>query len=489
MPRSPPMKRRKMSDSLFGGSTDNLHSDFRNFPSNTLNRSEMPPYRGRSQSVHLFGGEVQVLDGAETKKIKIKTSLSGAFSMFPNKASNNMKKFKPSGDLEAEKDANNLSGVIVNISQPGHNSGATVHLSNPKLTPSATSAVSSNMSDIIPKYSQMETASSLNFSKNNQFKSFKPLCDQKEYTVQNLSYPYDVLPGPDSKSFIMPKYTSSAFTFMPSSTMDELSLPSFKMTSPGNKPFYSPIFSTDEKSFELAITAASEDKLISNNPVVPTVMFTPSSPTMPSTDNENVFPPATSISETTKKFLTPTRPTSLPLKKKPFTMVSSTLVSPETPRPKKSCVQLYLNGHAYTYLGLKCSTRSTYCSIYRPQPMFVPQETNPKLSMYSNWQVMPAKEELSGYTPGQMISLYSSKQKKEFKPITTNSKVGEPLIFTHSSYWTYRSQDHPEKRKNSSSYSDTSIEQSKDLQSPLENTQVICNVKDSAGNCFSLIYL
>ena len=38
-----------------------------------------------------------------------------------------------------------------------------------------------------------------------------------------------------------------------------------------------------------------------------------------------------------------------------------TLISPETPRPRKPVRQLYLNGHAYTYLGLKCSTRVYYC--------------------------------------------------------------------------------------------------------------------------------
>lgn len=95
-----------------------------------------------------------------------------------------------------------------------------------------------------------------------------------------------------------------------------------------------------------------------------------------------------------RKFL---RPTSLPLKPGSFTPkrlhqgttpTVLSLVSPETPRPKKSYGQLFLNGHAYTYLGLKCSTRSYYCTISRPQPMYVvqsPQRT--RLSMYSNWKV------------------------------------------------------------------------------------------------------
>lgn len=92
-----------------------------------------------------------------------------------------------------------------------------------------------------------------------------------------------------------------------------------------------------------------------------------------------------------KKFL---RPTSLPLKpgtfvpkRQPLTPVLS-LVSPETPRPRKSFGQLYLNGHAYTYLGLKCSTRMFFCTLNKPQPIYVPlSPEHNKVSMYSNWKV------------------------------------------------------------------------------------------------------
>ncbi len=34
-------------------------------------------------------------------------------------------------------------------------------------------------------------------------------------------------------------------------------------------------------------------------------------------------------------------------------------------RPKKPYVLHYQNGTAYTYLGLKCSTRVFYCSIHK----------------------------------------------------------------------------------------------------------------------------
>lgn len=93
------------------------------------------------------------------------------------------------------------------------------------------------------------------------------------------------------------------------------------------------------------------------------------------------------------KFL---RPSTLPLKPGTFTPKrhhgitpnanTMPLVSPETPRPAKAYGQLYLNGNAYTYLGLKCSTKVSYCTINRPQPTYVPNQHF--LSMYSNWQVI-----------------------------------------------------------------------------------------------------
>lgn len=99
-----------------------------------------------------------------------------------------------------------------------------------------------------------------------------------------------------------------------------------------------------------------------------------------------------SVEERKPKFL---RPSTLPLKPGTFTPKrhhgitpnanTMPLISPETPRPAKAYGQLYLNGNAYTYLGLKCSTKVFYCTINRPQPTYVPNQHF--LSMYSNWQV------------------------------------------------------------------------------------------------------
>ncbi len=70
-------------------------------------------------------------------------------------------------------------------------------------------------------------------------------------------------------------------------------------------------------------------------------------------------------------------------------LVASTLISPDTPRAKRKYQQLHINGHAYTNLGLKVNPRPTYCCLYRLQPMFVTQEANPQLSMYSQWKTAP----------------------------------------------------------------------------------------------------
>ncbi|XP_031784113.1 uncharacterized protein LOC103316989 isoform X4 [Nasonia vitripennis] len=112
----------------------------------------------------------------------------------------------------------------------------------------------------------------------------------------------------------------------------------------------------------------------------------------------------------TTKFL---RPSSLPLKPGTFTPKrhhgitpnahTLALISPETPRPKKSYGQLYLNGHAYTYLGLKCSTKLFYCTLNRPQPMYVRQQDG--LSMYSNWKI--CKEAL----PSLELNHYDSRHR------------------------------------------------------------------------------
>ncbi|XP_075974032.1 zinc finger protein schnurri [Anticarsia gemmatalis] len=152
---------------------------------------------------------------------------------------------------------------------------------------------------------------------------------------------------------------------------------------------------------------------------------------------KNLVPKA--IAEDRKpKFL---RPSTLPLKPGTFTPkrhhgITPTantmpLVSPETPRPAKAYGQLYLNGNAYTYLGLKCSTKVFYCTINRPQPTYVPNQEF--LSMYSNWQLL---SELTpdplGLSASSAMSLYDSRHRPQNVAVAV---IKQDLILTHSSQW------------------------------------------------------
>lgn len=114
------------------------------------------------------------------------------------------------------------------------------------------------------------------------------------------------------------------------------------------------------------------------------------------------------------------RPNTLPLKPGTFTPkqhhgITPTantlpLISPETPRPSKSCVQMYLNGHAYTYLGLKSSTKTFYCTVNKPQPVYIQNQHN--LSMYSNWQIYNGNNpNILDLPPFAAMSLYDSRQR------------------------------------------------------------------------------
>ncbi|XP_017464419.1 PREDICTED: mucin-19 isoform X1 [Rhagoletis zephyria] len=158
--------------------------------------------------------------------------------------------------------------------------------------------------------------------------------------------------------------------------------------------------------------------------------------------------PSSGVSEPTdaqtkkNKFL---RPTSLPLKPGTFTPkrhhgITPTantlpLISPETPRPSKSCVQLYLNGHAYTYLGLKCSTKMFYCTVNCPQPSYVAGAQ--KLSMYSVWQVCAENNPHPlGFKPKVVMSLYDSRQKTSPNTMAGTNKLPYSLVVSQQTVMT-----------------------------------------------------
>ncbi|XP_055531784.1 transcription factor HIVEP3 isoform X2 [Wyeomyia smithii] len=148
-------------------------------------------------------------------------------------------------------------------------------------------------------------------------------------------------------------------------------------------------------------------------------------------------PPSTIV--TKPKFL---RPNSLPLKPGTFTPkrhhgITPThntmpLISPETPRPSKSCRELYFNGHAYTNIGLKSSTKPFYCTVNKTQPFYV-QTQQKQLSMYSNWQVHPENDPHPlGLKPVAVMSLYDSSQQRNHRYSIAQSHV-PPLSVVNSS--------------------------------------------------------
>ncbi|XP_065207074.1 serine-rich adhesin for platelets isoform X2 [Planococcus citri] len=145
------------------------------------------------------------------------------------------------------------------------------------------------------------------------------------------------------------------------------------------------------------------------------------------------------------------RPSSLPLKPgtfipkklQPGTSSCLPLISPETPRPNKSYGQLYIGGNAYTYLGLKCSTRSTFCTLHKSQPTYVPlSPEHNKVSMYSNWKIRSDVDPyLRGVPPTKAMSCYDSRQRYSSYTVV-HTKMKDAV--THSSYWFNRSKQHPD---------------------------------------------
>lgn len=202
-------------------------------------------------------------------------------------------------------------------------------------------------------------------------------------------------------------------------------------------------------------------------------------------DNNNSSSQKCETSEP-EEFLPPRkRPNFLELKPQPFTpksslaLIGTTLVSPDTPRPKKSCVQMFLNGSAYTYLGHKVSTKSFFCCIYRQQPMYVPQSTDPKLSMYSNWQIRkPAEDNPLKLSPYQSMSLYESCKYDRAYTIAKPKELN--LIQTHSSYWTFK--EEKEKTKGKEDDDDESKDEAKEVKVEEEKAESPkTNVKEESG--------
>ncbi|KAF5292805.1 hypothetical protein FQA39_LY13850 [Lamprigera yunnana] len=105
------------------------------------------------------------------------------------------------------------------------------------------------------------------------------------------------------------------------------------------------------------------------------------------------------------------------------TMFNQILISPDTPRIAKKYMQHFLHGNYFSYLGLKSSTKSVYCTLNKTQPFYVPHFK--KLSMYSEWRQQDIKGDKL------YVSAYDSRQKKQ--RYVTAGKANADLI-VHSSY-------------------------------------------------------
>lgn len=132
----------------------------------------------------------------------------------------------------------------------------------------------------------------------------------------------------------------------------------------------------------------------------------------------------------TKKFARPNslalKPTSASLKQHHGltpTMFNQILISPDTPRVAKKYAQHFLHGNYFSYLGLKSSTKPTYCTLNKTQPFYVPHFK--KLSMYSEWRQQDTK------TDKMYASRYDSRQKNQRYCMA--GKTNANLIM-HSSY-------------------------------------------------------
>ena len=145
------------------------------------------------------------------------------------------------------------------------------------------------------------------------------------------------------------------------------------------------------------------------------------------------------------KFL---RPSSLPLtpgsfKQKKYVLnvgAGATLISPETPRPRKSYMLQYQNGTAYTSIGLKCSTRVYYTTIFNKQPTYA--ANNPRISMYSNWKVVSKDSHPSGLTPEKGLNAYNSTLRDSHFGLVTSAgprrsvkDSKNDMVVSHSSRW------------------------------------------------------
>ncbi|KAK5648743.1 hypothetical protein RI129_003635 [Pyrocoelia pectoralis] len=125
-------------------------------------------------------------------------------------------------------------------------------------------------------------------------------------------------------------------------------------------------------------------------------------------------PSITVINETPKRFA---RPNTLALK-------PSISAQKTTPRLNTDYyMQHFLHGNYFSYLGLKSSTKSVYCTLNKTQPFYVPHFK--KLSMYSEWRQQDIKGDKL------YVTAYDSRQRHP-RYVTAGKANADSVV--HSSY-------------------------------------------------------
>lgn len=146
------------------------------------------------------------------------------------------------------------------------------------------------------------------------------------------------------------------------------------------------------------------------------------------------------IADTPKKFARPNslalKPTLASMKKHHGltpTVFNQILISPDTPRVAKKCIEYQRNGYYFSSLGLKSSTKSVYCTLNKTQPFYVPHFK--KLSMYSEWRQQDTKTDklyVSAYDSRQMQQKYAMAG-QICKPLVVDSSYKVINISTNTS--------------------------------------------------------
>lgn len=183
---------------------------------------------------------------------------------------------------------------------------------------------------------------------------------------------------------------------------------------------------------ETTTTSSNLDrqKLSPNNNKI-TEPSPPPPPSSTKSPNPEMGPPTTTTTVEPRKFM---RPNSLALKPSLAamkthhgltpTVFNQVLISPDTPRVAKKYNQHMIHGNYFTYLGLKSSTKSVYCTLNKTQPVYVPHFK--KLSMYSEWRQQENKSEklyVSGYDSRQRHGRCTVAGRTELTVVHSSYKV------------------------------------------------------------------